>query len=864
MPPKLFHRFFLWYCHPGLVDRIEGDLLEVYRENVIKLGKRQADIKFAVDVLLLFRKRIIKPVEGYKNLNTYGMYKNYLKTAWRNLTGRKLYAAINIAGLALGIACALLIYSLVTYHLSFDNFHSNADRIYRFVTEEHRDQIDYSAAVPPAFGNAFREDYTFGEKVARVCIEDEMLITLEENGARRKFEERIVFVEPEYFDIFNFPLVAGKRKGLLAEPNTAVITERIAKKYFGDEPALGKTFLFNNQIHFTITGVLRNIPDNTDLQGEIYFSYSTMKQFNEWYASDAAWGGITDGIQTFVLLQRGVNPAEVEKVLTNYVTKYRPKSKNVHHYKLQPLHDVHFNPKYYGKIDKSTLWVLALVGFLMIFTACLNFINLATAQASTRSKEVGVRKVMGSARAQLFWQFTIETGLIVVVATAIALSVSFAVLPSVNAFFDTHAVINFISDPSLSVFLLGLIIMVTFLAGAYPGVILSGFRPALALKGKLQERLSGSFNIRRGLTITQFTITQVLLIGLIVVVYQMKHFASINMGFNRDAMVMIPVGSDDIKQNTLKQQFLTIPHVENVSVCFAAPASDNYWGTSLRFDNRTEVETFSISFRGADENYLSTFGIKLLAGRNLTPSDTVREFLVNEMTLSKLGLTSPEEILGRTIAVSGQWTGPVVGVVGNFYEESLRTEIGPVFITTSMKNYNSYAVKIDMADLSNTLIALEKAWSNMYPDLIYKYDFLDDQIASFYREEQALMTMIQVFAGIALVIGCMGLYGLVSFMAIQKTKEIGIRKVLGGNVSQILWIFGKEFSRLVLIAFLIAAPIGWMLMSNWLSGYVNPVQMGIWMLVLELAIVGGVVVLTVGFRSIKAAVANPVESLRSE
>ncbi len=792
------------------------------------------------------------------------MYKNYFKTAWRNLTGRKLYAAINISGLALGVTCALLIFSLVTYHLSFDNFHHDSDRIYRFVTEEHRDQVDYTASVPPVFGKAFREDYSFGEKVARLCTESGSLITLEENGSKRKFNETIVFAEPEFFDIFNFPLVAGKREGLLEAPNTAAISERIAAKYFGDESPLGKTFLMNNRIHFTVTGVLKNIPDNTDLQGEIYLSYSTMKQYNQWYAADDAWGGITDAIRTFVLLRPGVDPLEVEKVLPDYVKKYRAKSKNVHHYKLQPLSDVHFNRQYYGKIDKTMIWVLSLVGFLMVFTACLNFINLATAQASTRAKEVGVRKVLGSVRGQLFWQFTTETGLIVLLATIMALSASYAVLPYVNDFFNTHAAINLVSDVRLPLFLLTIIISVTFLAGAYPGVILSGFKPVLALKGKLQGKTSGSFNIRRGLIITQFTISQVLLIGLIVVVYQMKHFANTDMGFNRDAVVMIPLGSNDIKLTTLKQQLLTIPHVENVSACFAAPASENYWGTSVKFDNRSEGETFSSSFRGADEDYLATFGIKLVAGRNLTPSDTVREFLVNEMMVSKLGFSSAEDILGRSLTVNGNWTGPIVGVIGNFYEASLRSEIAPVFMTTRKDNYNSFAVKINMADVSTTLAALEKTWSDMYPELIYKYDFLDDQIAQFYSEEQSLMTMIQVFAGIALVIGCMGLYGLVSFMAIQKTKEIGIRKVLGGNVSQILWIFGKEFLRLVFIAFLFAAPIGWMLTSRWLSTYADPVKMGAWMFILELAIVGGVVACTVGFRSIKAALANPVESLRTE
>lgn len=865
-PPKFFLRFFRWYCHPKMLDYIEGDLMEVYGVRLKTCGKRKADWRFIIDVLLLFRPGIIKPTEGYNNLNVYGMYKSYLKTAWRNITGKRTYATINVSGLALGIACAILIFSLVRYHLDFDNFHNNADRIYRFVTEQHRDQVSYASSVPPAFGKAFRDDYTFGEKVTRLCTLTEQLIAVEDGASVNKFKEEVSFAEPEFFDIFNFPLVSGKRDNLLSEPNTAIVSERIAKKYFGDESPVGKTFRFDNRIDFTITGVLKDIPVNTDLRSEIYFSYSTIKQYSDWYAADDAWGGITSDIQTFVRLQPRVTRGEVELVLPAYVKKYRAESKNVHHYKLQPLNDMHFNPKYDGKMDKTILWVLSTVGFLLVFTGCLNFINLATAQAITRAKEVGVRKVLGSARAQLFWQFTTETGLIVLLASLLAFTVSYFVLPYANEFFNTRVTLNLFSDIRFLLFSLALMLTVTFLSGAYPGIVLSGFKPVLALKGKFQGRQGNSFNIRRGLIIAQFTISQILLIGLIVMLYQMKHFKDADMGFNHEAVVIVPLGSKDIKMSTLKTQFSTIPHVENVSLCFSPPASVSYnWGTSFRYDNRSEMEAFSINARAADEDYLSTFGIDLVAGRNLTPSDTVKEFLVNEKMVAKLGLASPGDILGKPIGVNGDsWKGPVVGVVRDFHHQSLRSDIEPIFITTAEGIYNEFAIKIDMKDAKNTLDAIERTWSNMHPELIYQYNFLDDQIAAFYEAEQTMMILVEVFSCIALFIGCMGLYGLVSFMAVQKTKEIGIRKVLGGNISQILWIFGKEFSVLVVIAFLIAAPVGWLLMSRWLSAYPYKVDIGIWIFMLELIIILGVVLLAAGYRSMKAAMANPVKSLRSE
>lgn len=790
------------------------------------------------------------------------MLRNYLKTAIRNIRRSASSTIINVSGLALGITCGLLIFSIVHYHLSFDNFHHNADRIYRFVTEQHRDQVSYTPSVPPAFGKAFRDDYTFGEKVARICTLTEQLITIDDNGNSNKFSEQISFAEPEFFEIFNFPLIAGQQKNALNEPNTAVITERIARKYFGDESPLDKTFRFNNMLDFKITGVLKNIPDNTDFRSEIYFSYSAVSKYNEWY-SDDAWGGITSDIQSFVLLQPGVIPSEVEKVLPAYVKKYRAESKNVHHYKLQPVNDMHFNPDYSGKMSKTTIWVLSLIGVFLIITASVNFINLATAQAINRSREVGVRKALGSVRTQLFWQFAVETSVIVIQSTIIAFCIAYAALPHVNTLFDTRLALDLFSDPVLLPFVVALMICVTFLSCLYPGLILSAFKPVEALKGKLSDKAGSSFNLRRGLIITQFTIAQVLLIGLIVIVFQMKYFAQTDMGFNREAVVMIPVGSKDMKMKTLKGQFQQIPDVENVAVCFAAPASNSRWGTSIAYDNRTEMENFGVSFKGGDENFISTFGIELIAGRNLVPSDTVRELLVNETLVLKLNLLSPDEILGKTISFNG-WHAPVVGVVRDFHDQSFRSAISPAMITTSVENYNEFAVKINMKNASTTLAALEKAWSTMYPEKIYEYEFLDQQTAEFYKAEQTMLQLIQVFSFIALFIGCMGLYGLVSYMAIQKTKEIGIRKVLGGTIGNILWIFGKEFFILIVIAFVFAAPVGWWTMSQWLANYQYSIDIAWWIFAIEIGIISLIALLTIGFRSAKAAMINPANALRSE
>ena len=437
------------------------------------------------------------------------MIKNYFKTAWRNLKKNRSYAFINIMGLSLSMACAILIFTLVKHHLGFDDFHQNSERIYRFVTEQHRDAISYSPSVPPPFGKAFRSDYDFAEYVARTVRSHNTLISIQEGDQLTKYKEAngASFAEPEFFEIFHFPLSQGDRKNILTEPNTAVITERLAEKYFGTQDVLNNVFTFENSIDFRITGVLKDIPGNTDLESEIYLSWATLRSMDDWYASDDAWGGISEALQCFALLKPNVTITQVEKILPDYVTKYRPKSANVHHYKLQPLCEMHFDGRYDGVMEKRNLWILSLIGVLLIITACVNFTNLATAQALKRAKEIGVRKVLGSYRAQIFWQFITETALITIVAAIAAGGLAYTLLPFVNVLFKTEMAIHFLSDPLLIIFIPALVLLVISLAGSYPGLILSAFRPISALKGKLSQQHIGGFNTRRALIITQFTIS---------------------------------------------------------------------------------------------------------------------------------------------------------------------------------------------------------------------------------------------------------------------------------------------------------------------------------------------------------------------
>ena len=868
IPPRLPLRFFRWYCHPRMRDYIEGDLMEVYDRRVKESGKRKADWKFILDVLLLFRPGIIRPRRPYQNLTNHAMFKSYFKIGWRTLIRNKEYATINVAGLALSITCCLLIFVVIKHHLSFDDFHQNEDRIYRIVTEMHRDDIAYRNSVPSPLGEVFREEHTFAEQVSRVYQEVDILISVQNQDQIIKFKEPegLAFTESSFFDIFNFPMKTGNISTALNAPNTAVLTDRIAKKYFGDKDPLGETIWLDNKISFTITGLLEDLPLNTDIRQEIFVSYSTLKEDDPWLASENAWGGISSGMYCYTLLRPNVSAAQVEEALQPYVKKYRPESKNVHHYKLQALSDIHFNGKYGGEMSKNNLLGLGAIGIFLLLTACVNFVNLATAQALRRSKEVGVRKALGSLQGQLFWQFIFETAIITGISLGIAVIAAYLLIPAVNSFFKITLLPDVFLGGSILLFILTLGVLITLLAGFYPALILTGFKPVAALKGKLSQHQLGGFNTRRSLIISQFAISQVMIIGVVVIMNQMKFAKNAELGFDKEAIVMVRSGDDSLARMTsLKDELLRIPGVEKVSLCLEAPSSADAWFNSVRFDNSAEEVHFPTNMKFADADYLSAFALELVAGRNMTPSDTMREALVNEMFLRKLGFTSPEEALGKAIvADGGSMKGAIVGVVKDFHDKSFHEEIGAVLITTSAENYQYFAVKVNPNTMKATLDKVETLWQSHYEDKLFEYSFVDENIARFYEEEQTVLAGIQIFSMIAIFIGCLGLYGMISFMVTQKTKEVGIRKVMGGGVSHIVWLFGQEFARLVLISFVVAAPIGWYLMNNWLQDFQFKIQLDVWTFAIAIGCSLLIAALTVSYQVIRAAVVNPAVSLKTE
>ncbi|GAB4043687.1 ABC transporter permease [Spirosoma jeollabukense] len=791
------------------------------------------------------------------------MLSNYVKIALRKLNRHKSYTLINVVSLSLGIACAILIFTLIRYHLSFDTFHADQSRIYRIYTEFHGDKVSYSTGVPNPMGEAFRSGYSVAEKVGRIAFLPKRVVTV---SPQKKFEDDIAFADPDFLNMVNFPLLQGNRQTALQERNTALITDRIAKKYFGTQDPIGKLLRVDEALAIRITGVLQNLPPNTDFRSEIYIPFGNLQDHSPWMVEKDWWFSVNKEMQCFIRLKPNVTAAAVDSLILSAIsaTHYDKEMAKYFRFKLQPLADVHFNPNLRGHTEKKNLWTFALIGFFLVVTACVNFINLATAQALGRSREIGVRKALGSQRGALFWQFITETALIAGIALIIALGLAYLVLPVVNQWFDIELALNLMTDTYLLAFLPGLLLIVIFCSGAYPGLILTRFQPVLALKGKLSQQSVGGFSLRKGLVVAQFAITQLLIIGTLIITSQLRYSQQADLGFRKEAMVILPIPDNkNAKITTLGAQFSEQSGVEKVTFFDTPPASDFLGRTNIRFDSRPKPENFSISIKAADHQYIPTFHIPILAGRNVYPSDTIREYLLNETAVKALGVASARDVIGKSATINGR-PGTIVGVMKDFHFKSFHTAIEPLCLTTQSQNYGSCGVNVNLANIGPTLAGLEKAWTAMYPSSIFTYHFLDEDIARLYKLDNMLLRLIQAFAGIAIFVGCLGLYGLVSFMADQKKKEIGVRKVLGANTSGILWLFGKEFTRLLLIAFILAAPLAWWIMNKWLMGFVYRIEPGAGTFILAILITFIVALVTVGFQSVKAALMNPMKTLRTE
>jgi len=802
------------------------------------------------------------------------MFKNYFKTAFRNFKRNKSYTLINTLGLSVGIAACFLIFLVVQFESSFDDFHPKGNSIYRVSTQFHdQDGISYSAGVAFPVATALRVDFPQIKEVASIFKQGGEITAEDENFQQKKLQEdNFYFAEPQFFKLFNFPFLEGDPKSALNDPNSAVLTQATAEKYFGNwRNALGKTIKYENKTLYTVRGILKNIPHNSDFPLSVVVAYSALQ--NTGIKNNLSdWVSTFSEAYTFVVLPPDLPVNKFDAELKNFAKKHKPAEYASDLFLAQPLSEIHYDDRFGNfnghTFSHSLIRALSLIGIFLILIACVNFINLATAQAVNRSKEVGVRKVLGSNRWQLAMQFLAETALIVFVALALSIGMATITLPYLNKLLEVQMTMSFITNPAVIIFVVAAAIIVTLLSGIYPAIILSGFNPIIALKSKITAKMIGGISLRRALVVLQFAIANVLIIGMIIVVSQMNFFRNASLGFDKASIINVPVPGDSIshtKIDYVRNQLLANPNITDISFSYRSPSSDGNWNSDFKFNHSDKSTAFSANLKWADPDYFKTYNLQFVAGRSYYPSDTVREFVVNEMLLKKLGITNPKDAIGKQINFwDGRKVGDIVGVIKDFNSYSLREPMAPVVLSTWKDVYQTINIKIRPGTEKAVLPYIQKLWTGTYPDYVYNYEFLDHTIENFYKQEDQLSQLYKIFAGIAIFISCLGLYGLVSFMAVQRTKEVGIRKVLGASVRNIIYLLSKEFTVLIIIAFIISTPIAWYIMHKWLQNYTYRIPLSASIFII--AIVSSVVIawITVAHRAIKAAIANPVKNLRSE
>lgn len=808
------------------------------------------------------------------------MLKNNFKIILRTLSKQKVFTAIHIAGLSLGLTCCLLIYLFIQHELSFDRTHSNIDRIFRVCQISTTDSgLEYSGGTPYPMAPALRTDMPGLEQVARIHQQGEGIITLADGD---KFKvDNVVYAEPELVKIFDFSSIAGDLFKSLEAPNQAAISQSLATQFFGTTNPIGQTINLDDKLDVTISSIFEDSPTNSSLQSKLYVSYESFSSEILGFPVDQ-WGLSVGGI-AFVLVPENENIGTYTQQLPAFVEKYMGADETMEtELVFQPYNKVHFEPAYANPltnqaIQPSYLWVFGSIGLFILTIAIFNFVNLSTVQAIKRSKEVGVRKVLGAEKIQLMGQVLGEALTLSSIAGVLAMLLSQLSLPFLNELLDKKIEETLLHSPSIFLFLGGTILLVGLLSGIYPAISFASFKPIAVLKSRTTAGNKNTLWVRRALVTTQFTITIALIIGTIIVSKQLNYLKNKDLGFNKEAIVLLDIPTQE-KLDVLRTQWMNHPNIENVSFNIGAPTSKNDINTTFYKEGTTESASHNIALKTIDYEYFDTYGLQLLAGRWLTKEEEKRAsnpdvaikdrkyaFVVNETLTKKIGFTHPEQALGTKLNTSIMGiSAEIVGVVKDFNTSSLHEEITPTLMMNFPMLYYGAGLKIKLDNLESTLAHIEKTWSAQYPNALFEHQFLDDSLVALYQNEGRIFSLFQIFAGIAILIACLGLWGLISFVTQQKTKEIGVRKIIGASVPNIVLLLSKDFILLVLLAATIASPIAWYSMNGWLENFAYSTDMSWWVFALATLFTVFITFLTVGVQSLRAATSNPVEALRTE
>jgi ABC-type antimicrobial peptide transport system permease subunit len=822
------------------------------------------------------------------------MIKNYFKIAFRNFWRHKLFTLINIIGLSIGISSALVIYLIVHFDFTFNQSFPDGNRIYRVVSNytfsgEEAHNRGVSGPVPEAVRTGVS-----GVEISAPFFElsQPNILISTKSGVPVKFkiQDNVILTDVHYFTLLNYTWLAGNVKTALNAPNQVVLTIDQANKYFPKTPynqMLGRVVTYDT-LNTTVTGIVEPLKGNTDFAFHDFISYTTAK--NNKALSDEIrfdnWGGTTSASQLFIKLTPNTTVAHIEKQLNELLKKNdppKPSNKgNTRNFSLQPLNDVHFN-NIYGTFNsgntanKSTLYGLLAIGLFLLILGCINFINLTTAQSSQRAREIGIRKTMGSTRTQLIVQFLSETFLITAIAVLIAVLLAPVILKLFADFIPKGISVNIVQQPGLVLFLVILTLVVTLLSGFYPAMVLSGFKPVLVLKNQAVNNSSKTRTafLRKSLTVAQFIIAQFFIMATILVSKQIYYVLHKDLGFKKDAIIIInsPWKNRTASRNQVFMNKLrAIPQIEMISAGKAAPSSTSSNSTEATYkDGKKEIK-INLEEKYGDENYIRVFKIKLLAGRNLQPADTTKGFLINSTCARIFGFKNPGDAVGKKIDnFNGDTKMEIIGVVADFHHESLRSPIKPLAILTSNGFYNNgtfhIALKPQSAgnkDWKNAISAMQQAWKEIYPEDDFEYHFFDETLAKLYDAEQHTSTLLTWATGLSIFISCLGLLGLAMYTTSLRTKEIGVRKVLGASIAQIVTLLSTELIWLIVLAFVLVTPVAWYAMNKWMQGFADRTTISWWIFVLSGAGMLLAALCTLSFQTVKAAIANPVKSLRSE
>jgi len=824
------------------------------------------------------------------------MIKNYFKIAFRGFWRHKVFTLINIIGLSIGISAALVIYLIVNFDLTFDKFHKDSDRIYRVTsTFSFQGEKNVNGGVCGPIAGAIKSQIPGVEVTAPFfCMSSPDVFVPGKKGVSVRFknQDNVVIADGAYFKIFNYHWLAGEPEKALNAPNQVVLTSEQAQKYFSGisyNRIIGKVVIYDT-IKTVVTGVVETLNVNSDLTFHDFVSYSTATLTANKSLSDQLqlkeWESTNSASQVFIKLSAKASPIVIERQLNAILKKASPpKAENkgsAHGFVLQPLSDLHFNERL-GIFDftarvanKTTLYFLLAIAAFLLLLGCINFINLTTAQATQRAKEIGIRKTMGSNRRQLVMQFLSETFFITLIAVTISIALTPVILKLFADFIPPALKANLL-QPGILLFLVLLTLVVSLASGFYPAIMLSAYKPVLVLKNQAASNSSKTRNawLRKSLTVTQFVIAQFFIMATVLVSKQIYYALHKDLGFKKDAIIIV---NSPWKNRTpgKNQVFLNIlhamPQVEMVSLGGAPPSSGNTNSTLVSYkDGKKEIKT-EVQLKFADENYIKLYKLKLLVGRALRVDDTSKSVIINLTYARVLGFRNPADAVGKTLEhFNGRKSLQVVGVVTDFHQKSLHEPIKPLAIYCGTDSWQKGTFHIALkpespggSEWKTTIAAIGKSWKEVYPDDDFDYNFFDESIAKFYKEENHTSTLLAWATGLSIFISCLGLLGLAIYTTNQRTKEIGVRKVLGATVAQVVKLLSTELVLLILLAFVIVCPIAWYAMNKWMETFADRTTISWWIFAASGAGMLLTAVVTSGFQTVKAAIANPVTSLRSE